>query len=69
MAAELLADFYERDELAEQIEKTTRTLDRWHAVGLGPPRVKLGNQVLYPKKGVATWLAELATAPKRRRRT
>lgn len=33
-----------------------RTADRWHALRVGPPRVKCGRKILYPKQGVREWL-------------
>lgn len=33
-----------------------RTVDRWHTLRVGPPRVKVGRKVLYSKQGVRRWL-------------
>jgi hypothetical protein len=34
-----------------------RTLDRWHALGVGPPRTCIGRTVLYRRASVQKWLA------------
>ncbi len=46
------------DVLAEQLGISMRTLYRWHAERRGPPRVKLGNMILYRVTAVHEWLAE-----------
>ena len=42
-----------------------RTADRWHALRVGPPRVKCGRKVLYSKLGVKGWLESRTQAPVR----
>ena len=71
---QLLADYFTRDELAEQLGKCTRTLERWNRLGQGPPLTMLGDTPLYRKQSVYTWLASLeqrrvAEKQKRRRRS
>ena len=35
-----------------------RTVDRWHVLRIGPPRVKVGRTVLFSAEGVKKWLEE-----------
>ena len=43
---------------AKFIGVTTRTLARWHAEGIGPPRIKVGRQVIYSMESLTNWLKE-----------
>lgn len=52
----VLKGFSRREELAEQFNISTRTLDRWHALGIGPPRVCVGRTILYNNESVRDWL-------------
>ena len=51
-------DYISRDELARQLGKSVRTLDRWYTMRIGPPRTKVGKSVLYRKASVAKWLEQ-----------
>lgn len=44
------------DKTAEDLGITRRTLDRWHARRIGPPRIKIGNKVWYRREAVSEWL-------------
>ena len=55
---EILADFVTREKLAVEIDRSPRTLDRWHKQNIGPPRTKVGNLVLYRVAAVQRWLLE-----------
>lgn len=44
------------DELAEQMAVTRRTVERWHARRIGPPRIKVGKNVFYRRDAVRSWL-------------
>ena len=52
----VLAEYMSRDELAEDLNRCTRTLDRWHSLRIGPPRTIIGKRVLYRRQAVAEWL-------------
>ncbi len=52
----VLAEYMSRDELAAQLDRCPRTLDRWHSLRIGPPRTVLGRRVLYRRQAVAEWL-------------
>ena len=46
-----------KEQLAAELRRNPRTLDRWDALGLGPPRTHVGRQVLYRRASVERWLA------------
>jgi hypothetical protein len=43
----ILAEFMTTGELAAALGRNKRTLDRWDALGIGPPRTRVGRTVLY----------------------
>ncbi len=52
-----LADYYTREDLARDLRRSTRTLDRWHKQRIGPTRTKAGGGlILYRKSAVTEWL-------------
>jgi hypothetical protein len=53
----LLSEFLTKVELAAELRRNVRTLDRWHALGTGPPRTRVGRKVLYKRTSVLKWLA------------
>jgi hypothetical protein len=53
----ILSDFLTKQELATELDRETRTLDRWDALGIGPPRTRVGRKVLYRRASVRRWLA------------
>jgi hypothetical protein len=59
----LLSEFFEKEELANELNKTPRTLDRWDALGTGPPRTRIGRKVLYRRTSVQKWLAAQEQSP------
>jgi predicted DNA-binding transcriptional regulator AlpA len=52
------SEFVDRSEAAALLGVSPRTLDRWHALRLGPPRVKYGRQVRYRLPAVMEWLLQ-----------
>jgi hypothetical protein len=54
----LLANYLTRDELAKQLNKTVRTIDRWRALGTGPRFVNVGKTIYYHRDEAdpARWL-------------
>ena len=52
----ILEGFLTRDELASELGRNPRTLDRWEALGTGPPRTSVGRRVLYRRSSVQNWL-------------
>jgi phage terminase Nu1 subunit (DNA packaging protein) len=53
----ILSDFLTKEELASELGPKMRTLDRWDALGIGPPRTRVGRKVLYRRASVQRWLA------------
>jgi hypothetical protein len=53
----ILEDYQTKKELADEIDKTPRTLDRWDRLGIGPPRTVIGRTVLYRRTSTQKWLA------------
>ena len=51
----VLAEFMTTEELAAELKR--RTLDRWDALGIGPPRTRVGRTVLYRRSSVQKWLS------------
>lgn len=49
-------DLLTPDEVAEELETTRRTIDRWHSRRIGPPRIKIGRKVYYRREAVRDWL-------------
>jgi hypothetical protein len=64
-AATILSDYFIEDELAAALGVTTRTLRRWHALGEGPPRTKIGCRIYYRRSSVERWLASRESAGRR----
>ena len=58
-------NYFRKAELAEILDVSIRTLDRWEAQRIGPPRFKMGNVLLYPKAAIMKWLEENTREPKR----
>jgi hypothetical protein len=53
----ILSEFLTKEELAAELRRNPRTLDRWDALGIGPPRTCFGRTVLYRRLSVQKWLA------------
>ena len=51
--------------LAAALGLSERTLDRWEARRIGPPKIKVGRLVLYDLARVPEWLASLERHPVR----
>jgi hypothetical protein len=53
----VLSGFLTKEELAAELRRNPRTLDRWEVLGMGPPRTLVGRQVLYRRSSLLKWLA------------
>ena len=56
---ELLDDYLTKAQLAEELHRHPRTIDRWTARRAGPPGTVIGRQRLYKRASVEKWLAGL----------
>src|ERR1035438_4811937 len=67
----VLDGFLRREELAQQLGLSPRTIDRWEALRKGPPRVCVGRTILYNIDSVREWLIsrEQQAVPAMRRRS
>ena len=54
----VLDGYLTRADLAQQFDKSQRTLDRWAAQRIGPPRTVIGQTVLYAVEDVQGWLRD-----------
>ena len=43
-------------QICEGLSITRRTLDRWSALGLGPPRMRIQRLILYRPEDITAWL-------------
>ena len=64
----ILAGYLRREELARQFGISTRTVDRWEAMRMGPPRIAVGRTILYNIESVREWLAIQERRPLSRRK-
>jgi hypothetical protein len=51
------SDFLTKEQLAAELRRNPRTLDRWAVLGVGPPRTHVGRWVLYRRASLQKWLA------------
>jgi hypothetical protein len=61
--SEILSEFFTKEELAAELRRNPRTLDRWEVLGMGPPRTHAGRKVLYRRASVQKWLAAQEQSP------
>ena len=54
--------------LASMLSVTERTLARWNAARIGPPKISIGKTVLYDISKLPDWLASRETQPTRKTR-
>ncbi|MGM1016154.1 MAG: helix-turn-helix transcriptional regulator [Actinomycetota bacterium] len=45
-------------ELADFLQLSTRTLQRWRSCGYGPSYIRVRDHVRYPEHGVQSWMEE-----------
>ena len=53
------------DGLAAELDKTPRTVRRWIALGMGPPKIKVGKTPLFDPDKLPGWLASHEQQPVR----
>ncbi len=59
----LLDDYQSREELAEELDKSPRTIDRWLRLGEGPPVTRVGRKVMFRRSSTRAWLQNLEVDP------
>jgi len=52
----ILDDYALPAQLAKELGICVKTLERWRAVGHGPPITKIGRTILYRRASVVKWL-------------
>lgn len=57
--------FFTKQQAAAFLSVSTRTLDRRHAEGVGPPRIKHGSKIGYFHLSLVAWLKSYETEPVR----
>jgi hypothetical protein len=60
--------YVRQQRLATILGVTERTLARWNARGIGPPKITIGKTVLFDLAKVPDWLAARETPPTRNAR-
>jgi hypothetical protein len=61
----ILSEYLTKAELATQLHRSIRSVDRWALNGGGPPYVRIGRRTLYRRAAVVEWLRGLETRPSR----
>jgi len=58
----LLAEYMTKAELATQLRRSVRSVDRWALTGDSPPSVRIGKTTFYRRQAVLEWLRSRETA-------
>jgi hypothetical protein len=58
----VLSEFLTKEELAAELRRNPRTLDRWATLGIGPPRTHVGRKIHFRRSSVQKWLTHLEQA-------
>ncbi len=61
----MLAGYISETDLARQLNRSVRTLQRLAARRLGPPRTKVGRLIFYNIERVREWLSEQEQPPRK----
>lgn len=60
-----MTDYLKPKDVADQLGISLRTLNRWHALRVGPARCRIYNTVVYREAAIETWVKENETYPTR----
>jgi predicted DNA-binding transcriptional regulator AlpA len=52
----VLSDYLTKEQLAKELGKCARTIDRWTAIGEGPPQTRFGREIRYRRASIMAWL-------------
>ena len=52
----LLEDYMTPEELAAELDKSPRTIDRWARLRTGPPKTVIGKKPYYRREAVREWM-------------
>jgi hypothetical protein len=63
LAPSVLEGYISDSDLARQLHRSVRTLQRLAATSSGPPRLKIGRSVYYKIESVRAWLAQQEKKP------
>ena len=55
--------YFTKRGLARELKKSERTIARWDALLIGPPRIVIGRMVLYDVDKIPAWLARHEREP------
>ena len=61
----ILSEYLTKAELAAQLHRSIRSVDRWTLTGDGPPCIRIGRRSLYRRAAVVEWLRGLEITPGR----
>ena len=59
----ILSEFLTKEELAAELRRNPRTLDRWQVLGQGPPRTRIGRKIFYRRTSVQKWIVAQEQSP------
>src|SRR5213596_117931 len=59
-----LSMIYSIDGAAGVLGISVRTLDRWHRLGFGPPRIRYAGQIRYRLSSLVRWVLSHETVPR-----
>jgi excisionase family DNA binding protein len=64
-ASPIFEGYLSKNELAAQLGRSPRTIDRWALSGQAPAPTRIGRTVLYRRDAVLEWLRNQETTPVR----
>jgi hypothetical protein len=64
----ILSEYLTKAELADELNRSVRSVDRWALTGDGPPCIRIGRRTLYRRAAVLEWLRALETEHRSNRR-
>ncbi len=54
--SKLLDEYLSPEQLADELEKSPRTIARWDSLRIGPPKTVIGKKPYYRREAVRQWL-------------